>query len=305
MKRYRNAAMVIVAVMMSALIAGCGSTQIRKTESGSYESSDNSKVTYETSDKKIADKKPSDNNASTDNSTGASKENNADETKEAGTPSDNGQSGNEQSSDNSSELMTGAAPVPSPEPAPTPEPTPTPAPAPSPEPAPEPSPEPTPEPSPDEPAGSLDYTNQSQLLAYAKVNTVTYSDYADEVLRLVNIERANVGVDALVLDEALCNAANMRAIEMDCIGDVKHARPGSDDDMSCFEVFDICNVSWWTCGENVAGGQVTPAEVVNTWMNSKGHKANILNPNFTRMGLGYSNMGNKPYIHYWAQEFAG
>lgn len=151
----------------------------------------------------------------------------------------------------------------------------------------------------------MQHTNQSQLLVYAKVNTVTYSDYANEVLRLVNIERANAGVAPLVLDEALCNAANMRAIEMDCIGDVRHARPGSDDDMSCFEVFDICNVSWCTCGENVAGGQVTPAEVVNAWMNSKGHKANILNPNFTRMGLGYSNMGNKPYIHYWAQEFAG
>lgn len=301
MKRYRNAAMVIVAVMMSALIAGCGSTQIRKTESGSYESSDNSKVTYETSDKKIADKKPSDNNASTDNSTGASKENNADESKEAGTPSDNGQSGNEQSSDNSSELTTGAVPAPSPEP----EPTPTPAPAPSPEPAPEPSPEPTPEPSPDEPAGSLDYTNQSQLLEYAKENTVTYSDYANEVLRLVNIERANAGVAPLVLDEALCNAANMRAIEMDYSGKFSHARPGSDDDMSCFEVFEICSVPWMTCGENIAAGQVSPEEVVNAWMNSPGHKANILNANFTRMGLGYSNSGNGYYRYYWAQEFAG
>ena len=51
--------------------------------------------------------------------------------------------------------------------------------------------------------------------------------------------------------------------------------------------------------------QATPAEVVNAWMNSPGHKANILNANFTKMGLGYSNSGNGNYRYYWAQEFAG
>lgn len=67
----------------------------------------------------------------------------------------------------------------------------------------------------DIPSASEDVNSDYNLLARAQINTVTYSTYANEVLRLVNIERTNVGVAPLVLDEALCNAANMRAIEMD------------------------------------------------------------------------------------------
>lgn len=70
----------------------------------------------------------------------------------------------------------------------------------------------------DIPSASEDVNSDYNLLARAQINTVTYSAYANEVLRLVNIERTNVGVAPLVLDEALCNAANMRAIEMDCTG---------------------------------------------------------------------------------------
>ena len=112
----------------------------------------------------------------------------------------------------------------------------------------------------DIPSASEDVNSDYNLLARAQINTVTYSAYANEVLRLVNIERANAGVAPLVLDEALCNAANMRAIEMDCTGVFGHKRPN---DHSCFEVYDICNVEWWNaCGENIAAGQATPGDVV-------------------------------------------
>lgn len=157
----------------------------------------------------------------------------------------------------------------------------------------------------DIPSASEDVNSDYNLLARAQINTVTYSAYANEVLRLVNIERANVGVAPLVLDEALCNAANMRAIEMDCTGVFGHKRPN---DNSCFEVYDICNVEWQSaCGENIAGGQATPEEVMKSWLGSAGHKANILSPEYTKMGLGYSNSGcgAGSYSHYWAQEFAG
>ena len=157
----------------------------------------------------------------------------------------------------------------------------------------------------DIPSASEDVNSDYNLLARAQINTVTYSAYANEVLRLVNIERANVGVAPLVLDEALCNAANMRAIEMDCTGVFGHKRPN---DNSCFEVYDICNVEWQSaCGENIAGGQATPEEVMKSWLGSAGHKANILSPEYTKMGLGYSNSGcgAGSYIHYWAQEFVG
>ena len=157
----------------------------------------------------------------------------------------------------------------------------------------------------DIPSASEDVNSDYNLLARAQINTVTYSAYANEVLRLVNIERANVGVAPLVLDEALCNAANMRAIEMDCTGVFGHKRPN---DHSCFEVYDICNVEWRNaCGENIAAGQATPEDVMKSWLSSAGHKANILSPEYTKMGLGYSNSGCGAgrYGHYWAQEFAG
>ena len=156
----------------------------------------------------------------------------------------------------------------------------------------------------DIPSASEDVNSDYNLLARAQINTVTYSAYANEVLRLVNIERANVGVAPLVLDEALCNAANMRAIEMDCTGVFGHKRPN---DHSCFEVYDICNVEWQNaCGENIAAGQATPEDVMKSWLSSAGHKANILSPEYTKMGLGYSvGLSNGQYRGYWAQEFAG
>ena len=150
--------------------------------------------------------------------------------------------------------------------------------------------------------GNVNIKDDNSLLANAKVNTVTYSAYASEVLRLVNIERAKVGAAPLVLDEALCNAANMRAIEMDYSGNFSHTRPNGSD---CFTVFSFCNISFYTCGENIAAGYVTPADVVDGWMHSEGHKANILNASYTKMGLGYSTGGGGEYGRYWAQEFAG
>ena len=152
---------------------------------------------------------------------------------------------------------------------------------------------------------SANVIDDESLLAIAKINTVTYSEFANRVLELVNIERANAGVAPLVLDEALCNAANMRAIEMDRTGEFSHTRPGGRE---CFTVVDYCNIGYMTCGENIAAGQPTPEDVVNGkygWMSSAGHKANILSPEYTKMGLGYSTGGGGEYRHYWAQEFAG
>ena len=149
---------------------------------------------------------------------------------------------------------------------------------------------------------SANVIDDESLLAIAKINTVTYSEFANRVLELVNIERANAGVAPLVLDEALCNAANMRAIEMDRTGEFSHTRPGGRE---CFTVVDYCNIGYMMCGENIAAGQPTPEEVMNSWLGSAGHKANILSPEYTKMGLGYSTGGGGAYGHYWAQEFAG
>lgn len=151
---------------------------------------------------------------------------------------------------------------------------------------------------------SANVIDDESLLASARVNTVTYSEFANRVLELVNIERANAGVAPLVLDEALCNAANMRAIEMDRTGELSHTRPNGN---SCFEVFNICGVGSGTYGENIAWASygMSPEKLVLEWMNSEGHKANIINSNYTRMGLGYSTGVAGEDGHYWAQEFAG
>lgn len=150
---------------------------------------------------------------------------------------------------------------------------------------------------------AVNINDQSSLLEAAKRNTVTYSQYANEVLNLVNAHRAAEGIPALVLDENLCNAANMRSIEMDYGNYFEHARK---DGSSCFSVLGQCGItSFRTCGENIAAGQRSPSEVVESWYNSPGHKANMLNAEFTKMGLGYSDSGNGEYGTYWTQLFFG
>ncbi len=149
----------------------------------------------------------------------------------------------------------------------------------------------------------VNINDQSSLLEAAKRNTVNYSQYANEVLNLVNAYRAADGIPALVLDENLCNAANMRSIEMDYGNYFEHARK---DGSSCFSVLGQCGItSFRICGENIAAGQRSPSEVVESWYNSPGHKANMLNAEFTKMGLGYSNSGNGEYGTYWTQLFFG
>lgn len=69
---------------------------------------------------------------------------------------------------------------------------------------------------------------------------------------------------------------------------------------SPFDMMKKFGISFRTAGENIAMGQRTPEEVVNAWMNSSGHRQNILNPNFTHIGVGYVENGN-----YWTQMFIG
>lgn len=116
--------------------------------------------------------------------------------------------------------------------------------------------------------------------------------FAEEVLYYCNIEREKAGVSPLVLDEKLCTAAGVRAKET--VETFDHTRP---DGRSCFTAMDDIGYSYSYAGENIACGYSTAKAVVDGWMNSSGHKANILNPNFNRLGVGKS--GN-----YWVQVFA-
>lgn len=140
-------------------------------------------------------------------------------------------------------------------------------------------------------------------------NTSFFRQYDIDVIKLVNAERQKCGIEPLELDAAMCKAAGIRAVELDYTGKLSHSRPNrpQNDNMSG-SALDECGVSWEECGENIAGAtyEMTPEELVKSWMNSPAHKENILDPIYTKMGLGYSNSGCGAgrYSHYWAQEFA-
>lgn len=120
----------------------------------------------------------------------------------------------------------------------------------------------------------------------------------EEMLTLVNRERAAAGLSPLRLDDKLCLAAQVRAEEI--IRENSHTRP---DGRRCFTAMDEAGVSYRAAGENIAAGQMSVAEVVTAWMNSPGHRANILNGRFGRIGVGFVYTGSS-YRVYWTQMFA-
>ncbi len=118
--------------------------------------------------------------------------------------------------------------------------------------------------------------------------------FASEVIRLVNVERAKAGVDPLTESATVNRLAYVRTKETDKY--FSHTRP---DGRAWYTVFDDYKVSYnWATGENVAIGFSTPKQVVNAWMNSSGHRSNILNASFTQMGVGN-------YNGSWVQLFRG
>lgn len=119
------------------------------------------------------------------------------------------------------------------------------------------------------------------------------------VLELVNAERSKAGKSPLTLNNALCETAQLRADEI--VKTFSHTRP---DGTSCFTALKGAGISYRTCGENIAAGQDTPASVMDSWMNSEGHRANILNGDFSSIGIGYVKAASG-YGHYWVQMFIG
>lgn len=117
-------------------------------------------------------------------------------------------------------------------------------------------------------------------------------DFIDEVIRLCNEEREAAGLSPLEKSDSLTDAAAVRAGELP--RKFSHTRP---DGSSCFTAFPEKSK---TKGENIAMGYSNPEQVVSGWMNSPGHKANILNPDFTKIGVGYNENGS-----YWVQVFVG
>lgn len=120
-------------------------------------------------------------------------------------------------------------------------------------------------------------------------------DFASQVAALVNAERAKYGLSALTVDTNVQQAALVRAKET--AQSFSHTRPNGS---SFSTALTEAGVSYRTAGENIAYGQSTPQQVMNAWMNSSGHRANILNANYTTIGVGYTVINGTAY---WAQLF--
>ena len=116
------------------------------------------------------------------------------------------------------------------------------------------------------------------------------SGYVDEVIKLINDERAAAGLPDLKKSDALCEDAKVRVAEIN--GTFSHTRP---DGTLCFTAI---SVPYGYAGENIAKGQTTPKDVMDCWMNSDGHRKNILSKDYTSVGVGYD-----PSTNCWVQIF--
>ncbi|MBQ8173858.1 MAG: SafA/ExsA family spore coat assembly protein [Clostridia bacterium] len=125
----------------------------------------------------------------------------------------------------------------------------------------------------------------------------TVTAYEQEVIRLVNAERAKNGLKALSYDWQLSRVARYKSQDMKDNRYFSHTSPVYG---SPFQMIKSFGISYRSAGENIAKGQATPQAVVNAWMNSSGHRANILNASYTHIGVGYVADGK-----YWTQMFIG
>ena len=122
-------------------------------------------------------------------------------------------------------------------------------------------------------------------------------DYENEVIRLVNEIRVKNGLNELEADWELSRVARYKSQDMKDNNYFSHTSPVYG---SPFEMIKHFGLSYKSAGENIAKGQTSPQAVVNAWMNSSGHRANILNKSYTKIGVGYVKSGN-----YWTQMFIG
>lgn len=121
------------------------------------------------------------------------------------------------------------------------------------------------------------------------------SSYTQQVVALVNKERAAAGLAPVSALDSLNKVAAAKAADMRSNNYFSHTSPTYG---SPFDMMSAFGITYKAAGENIAMGQKTPQEVMTAWMNSPGHKANILSANFNYIGVGFDN-------NYWVQEFIG
>ena len=126
------------------------------------------------------------------------------------------------------------------------------------------------------------------------------SGFVAQVVTLTNAERAKNGCGALTVNPVLTTIAQAHSADMAANDYFSH---DSQSGASPFDRMAAAGYQFSTAGENIAAGQGTPAAVMTGWMNSPGHRANILNCAFTEIGVGYATSASSQYPTYWTQDF--
>lgn len=144
-------------------------------------------------------------------------------------------------------------------------------------------------------------SNPNMIYPGQKVSVPNIADIKaleNEVIRLVNIERSKNGLGQLTGDWQLSRVARYKSTDMRDKNYFSHYSPTYGDPFKMMHDFGI---TFYAAGENIAMGQPTPQAVMTAWMNSTGHRANILNPQFNEIGVGVAKTSNG--VIYWTQEF--
>jgi uncharacterized YkwD family protein/spore coat assembly protein SafA len=125
-----------------------------------------------------------------------------------------------------------------------------------------------------------------------------YTNYESEVARLVNVERSKNGLKPLTLNWEISRVARLKSQDMANKGYFSHQSPTYG---SPFDMLKNYGIKYSYAGENIAKGQTSPQSVMTSWMNSAGHRANILNANYTQIGVGVAKDSSGSLI--WTQQF--
>ena len=134
-----------------------------------------------------------------------------------------------------------------------------------------------------------------------RIRTRPANTFELQVFRMVNEERTSRGIAALTLNSMLTDLAVLKSRDMRDNNYFGHTSPTYGTPGQMLNRF---GVSWRAYGENIAAGQTTPEEVMRVWMNSPGHRANILDPRFTDIGVRYvTGTATSRYQTYWTQLF--
>lgn len=140
-------------------------------------------------------------------------------------------------------------------------------------------------------------TTQAANLTDLPAGACYYGDFEAEVVRLINIERAKAGLSPVATNKSLRSSSRVRAQEL--VKLFSHTRPNGKAWHSTI------TIAYGSAAENIAAGQRSPERVVQAWMESPGHRKNIMNPCYSQVGVGCYNDPCQPYRFYWGQHFTG